>query len=263
MGFLRRIAHCRGIRSMVLQGGSWSYGGANLTLNLTLISKEILTQTNCKLLDVRHNQLKDIPEGIARMPYLTALHADNNRIRHIPQALGSLFRLRALTFGSNDLFELPLDVFRDMSCLVSLDLSRNSLKDMPPSIALCTALTRVNLSHNQIHELPDTLSRLRNLRYLYVGYNPLRQLPPAIGASEWLSEVTADCCNELTDFTPPEVLNNTVPTRCPLADPQMGGDHLLCNAHRIVAMLAQPGVLDIYRWAVVLNAVWQNSENGY
>ena len=48
MGFLHRIADCRINRAMVLQGGAWNYGGAQLTLNLTLISKEILSQTNCK-----------------------------------------------------------------------------------------------------------------------------------------------------------------------------------------------------------------------
>ena len=73
-------------------------------------------------------------------------------------------------------------------------------------MARCTALTRINVSHNQIQHLPDSLSCLQSLRYLYVGHNPLRQLPPEIGASEWLVEVTADGCNELGDFTPPEVL---------------------------------------------------------
>jgi len=107
MGFLRCISDCRSARAMVLQGGAWSYGGAQLVLNLTLISSEILSQGNCKLLDVRHNQIKEIPEQIARLAHLTALHADHNRIRHMPETLGSLFRLRALTCGSNDLFDVP------------------------------------------------------------------------------------------------------------------------------------------------------------
>ena len=261
MGFLRRIADCRLNRSMVLQGGTWKYGGAQLTLNLTVMSTEILSQSNCKLLDVRHNELKEIPVGIARLPHLTALHVDHNRIRHLPDSLGSLFRLRAFTCADNDLFDVP-ELFLDMTSLVSLDLSKNSIREVPKTISALTALTRLNLSHNKVLELPDSLSRLCNLRYLYVGHNPLRQLPPALGASQWLTEVTADCCMQLAEFTPPEVLNNTVPPRCPLADPQFGDSHLLCNVHRLVGMLAGPGVLDTYREHVPLDSIMAAVANG-
>jgi leucine-rich repeat protein SHOC2 len=251
MGFLRRIADCRLNRSMVLQGGAWKYGGAELTLNLTIISTEILNQSNCKLLDVRHNELKEIPEGISRLPHLTALHADHNRIRHLPESLGALFRLRAFTCADNSLYDVP-EVFSELTCLVSLDLSKNSLREAPKTLQALTALTRLNLSHNKLHQLPDTLSKLCSLRYLYVGHNPLRQLPPALGASQWLTEVSADCCLQIAAFTPPEVLSNTVPPRCPLADPQLGNSHLLCNVHRIVGMLAEPGVLDTFRQVISL-----------
>ena len=261
MGFLRRIADCRLNRTMILQGGAWKYGGAQLTLSLTMIAPEILWQENCKLLDVRHNNLKEIPEGISRLPHLTALHADHNRIRHIPESIGSLFRLRAFTCGDNDLFDVP-DLFGEMSSLVSLDLSRNSIREMPPSLPVCTALTRLNLSHNKIRELPDSISRLCNLRYVYVGYNPLIQLPPAMGASKWLMEVTADCCMQLGDYTPTEVLNGTCPPRCPLADPTMNHDPLLCNVHRIVGMLAEPGVAEAYRENIKLDSIIANVAAG-
>ena len=254
MGFLRRIADCRLHRSMVLQGGSWRCGGSSLTLKLSVISSEILSQGNCKLLDVRHNDLKDIPQGIAHLELLTALHVDHNRIRHIPESLGALVRLRAFTAHDNDLFEVP-EVFAGMTSLVSLDLGKNGISKMPVTVTGCTSLTRLNLSHNKIQELPDTLSRLTSLRYLYVGHNPLSQLPAALGASHWLQEVTADCCFELGDLSPQEVLNGTVPPRCPLADPQMGKSHLLSNVHRLVGMLAQPKVIETFRHVIQLKTL--------
>lgn len=257
MGFLRRIADCRLTRSMVLQGGAWRYGGAKLELQLTVLSKEILDQANCKLLDLRHNELKDIPEGIARLPLLTALHVDHNRIRHMPDTLTALVRLRVLTSSHNDLFNLP-EVFAGMTSLVSLDFGHNGIQRVPESVALCTSLTRLDFSHNKIARLPDSLSCLVALRYLYIGYNPLVELPAGIGASQWLVEVSADSCMQLALMTPPEVLNASVSQRCPLADPQFGESHLLCNAHRIVAMLAQPGVTQHLREGVPIKTLMQH-----
>lgn len=146
-----------------------------------------------------------------------------------------------LSAGRNDLREVPEAALVGLGALTDLDLSHNRLGRLPGSLAGCTGLTRLAAHDNALEALPAGLHRLGRLRYVHLGGNPLAHLPAALGASPYLVEFTADRCPRLATCGP-EVLCAAVPPRAPMPQLDPGPSRLLCNAQRLVALLAQPAL---------------------
>ena len=241
MALLSRIADCARNRCIVLPGGAWSWRSCNLDCQLTIIPPEVLRFTQCKLLDLRQNEIKDVPAGIAGLSSLTALHLDWNNLRVIDEAFSSLHRLKAFTAAHNELFEMP-DIFDTLTSLEALELRDNRISSLPDSLARCASLTQLSVSKNKIAVFPDGMAALTALRYLHLGQNPISRLPAALGASPFLVEATVDRCPNLAQSSPADVLAAGVPPRCPLNDHDRGPTFMLSPAHRLVARLASPSV---------------------
>ncbi|NJO02532.1 MAG: leucine-rich repeat domain-containing protein [Bacteroidia bacterium] len=58
-----------------------------------------------------------------------------------------------------------------------LDLSGQSLRTLPPGIALLIHLQKLDLSDNQLREIPPALGQLNNLQWLDLYANQLSELP--------------------------------------------------------------------------------------
>ena len=240
MHFLRRVADCARTRELELRGGAWGPAAGGLELRLGVVARELTGRTGCKLLDLRDNDVRELPPSIRRMTALTALLLDRNRLRYVPAELGDVTTLRVLSASHNDVAELP-DALARLAALTDLDLSHNRLGRLPPSLAACTGLTRLAVGDNALEALPAGLDRLARLRYVHVGGNPLARLPPELGASPFLTEATADRCPRLATCGP-DVALAAVPPRSPAPHLDPGPSRLLCNAQRLVALVAQPAL---------------------
>ena len=75
---------------------------------------------------------------------------------------------------SSNLTRVPEQAFGMSETLVSLDLSRNKIAELPPSIASFKVLRRLNVSRNHLRALPVELGCLHQLEQLIVLSNKFR-----------------------------------------------------------------------------------------
>lgn len=85
------------------------------------------------------------------------------------------------------LLHVPQDSLSSLKHLVSLDLSKNQLTELPHGIGHLSNLKRLSLYGNQLTTLPLEFSRLKQLVFLDLKNNPLE---------EELAEVAGTCTDE-------------------------------------------------------------------
>jgi len=84
---------------------------------------------------------------------------------------------KALSMSELGLETIPA-VAWESNEVVSLDLCKNKIKELPNELSLCTSLETLLLSDNKIEEWPGAVfASLSNLRCLKLDRNPLHQVP--------------------------------------------------------------------------------------
>lgn len=164
---------------------------------------------NLELLDLTHNRIRQVPNGaFATLTKLTTLKLSDNNVTLQPGALRGLDDcLKNLNLRGTRQRDVPAAI-RGLRTLAFLDLSQNSIKELPGSGGLKTfenldSLTALNLERNVVQKLEeDAFSGIRNtltslslmtnlipdfptkalktlteLRVLDIGYNLLTDLP--------------------------------------------------------------------------------------
>ncbi|XP_051776717.1 leucine-rich repeat-containing protein 28 isoform X3 [Erpetoichthys calabaricus] len=126
--------------------------------NLSHFPLELLKDEGLQFLErlyMKRNSLTSLPENIAqKLPNLIELYLHSNNIAVVPEAIGSLAKLR------------------------SLDLSNNALQVVCPEIGRLRSLRHLRLANNQLKFLPPDLGRSRELQYVFVDNNAdLKGLP--------------------------------------------------------------------------------------
>ncbi|KAD4178959.1 hypothetical protein E3N88_27550 [Mikania micrantha] len=170
----------------------------------------------CKLklsvLDLSNNSLSGLPPEIGLMTTLRKLVLTGNPIRTLRSSLVSgptpaLLRFlrsrlpaeeesgtseskdkvialasrlslgsKELSLGGHGLSIVPPQVW-ETSDITKVDLSRNSIEDLPIQFSSCASLETLILSRNKIKEWPTAIMEsLHNLVCLKLDYNPLRQI---------------------------------------------------------------------------------------
>ncbi|KAI9336035.1 hypothetical protein BD770DRAFT_415851 [Pilaira anomala] len=89
---------------------------------------------NLRRLNLAINQLTDLPDEIGLLSQLQWLNLNDNLIRHLPDTMSDLTHLVKLGLVQNQIQVLPANVFLHMLELQKLDIRRNQLKYLPPSI---------------------------------------------------------------------------------------------------------------------------------
>ena len=84
-----------------------------------------------------------------------------------------------------------------------LDLSRLSLRQLPPEIGQLTNLRELNLVGNKLSGLPPEIVQLINLRELNIGFISLSNLPPEIVQLTNLQSL--NLTGNLLQSLPPEI----------------------------------------------------------
>jgi len=86
--------------------------------------------------------------------------------------------LRRLVLIDCNLSELVLDT---LECLEILDVRRNKLTSLPPSVGQCRRLHTLRVASNELRKLPDReLGCLRRLVALDCSFNRIKRLPKHI-----------------------------------------------------------------------------------
>ncbi|KAJ7106275.1 hypothetical protein C8R44DRAFT_638617 [Mycena epipterygia] len=108
-------------------------------------------------LDISNAKLS-VLEGdtFSQLTSLRRLRLDNNSFRSIPESLGDLKWLEALSCADNSLSELPGSIGK-LKKLETLDVHNNSLTELPGSLWNCASLSSLNVTSNLLvlwHEPP-------------------------------------------------------------------------------------------------------------
>lgn len=105
------------------------------------------------IIDLRRNQLTELPLELFECTTLVKMDISENKITILPPELGMLKRLRVLYANNNQLTELT------------------------PEIGALRELSELYLNNNQLRELPTNLIDLPKLRILRATDNPFKDLP--------------------------------------------------------------------------------------
>ncbi|GAA5861120.1 hypothetical protein JCM1840_003087 [Sporobolomyces johnsonii] len=106
-------------------------------------------------LNLSYGKLSNLSsELFAHLGALETLILDNNTLRNLPEALGSLPNLVTFSVKNNLLTHLP-DSLGDLQRLQSLSVSGNNLQTLPRGVWKCAQLTLLNASSNLIKDFPD------------------------------------------------------------------------------------------------------------
>ncbi|KAF9241802.1 hypothetical protein BU15DRAFT_60701 [Melanogaster broomeanus] len=127
-------------------------------------------------LDISCNRIPDLDDaGLDRIPELTHLRVQNNRMEELPWYFPRLKKLKCLNISNNKFNHVP-SVICEMPALVDLDISFNMITELPEAIGQLDALHRLVFVGNQVSKLPEQFSQLSHLRVLDCRRNNISDL---------------------------------------------------------------------------------------
>ncbi|XP_049849364.1 protein flightless-1 [Schistocerca gregaria] len=188
-----------------------------------------LTELAClRTLNIRHNKVKSsgIPADLFNLEELTTLDLSHNNLKEVPEGLERAKSLLVLNLSHNHIDTIPNQLFMQLTDLLFLDLSSNNLETLPPQTRRLANLQTLVLNHNplghfQLRQLPslmnletlhmrDTqrtlsnipsnLDSLTNLRDLDLAQNALPKVPEALYALPNLRRLNLSD-NEITELS--------------------------------------------------------------
>ncbi|KAG1871333.1 hypothetical protein DFJ58DRAFT_904002 [Suillus subalutaceus] len=123
------------------------------------VPQSVRHSTSLHRLDLSCNRIVDLDDaGLDRIPELSSLRLQNNRIEQLPWYFPRLKFLNFLNISNNKFVNLP--------CLVELDMSFNMITELPEEIGRLVTLERLILIGNQVVRLPEECRNLVNLQLL-------------------------------------------------------------------------------------------------
>ncbi|MEM9543310.1 MAG: COR domain-containing protein, partial [Cyanobacteria bacterium P01_E01_bin.42] len=137
---------------------------------------------NLTQLDLRSNQLKELPSEIVQLQNLTQLDLRSNQLKELPSEIGQLENLTQLDLRSNQLKELPSEIVQ-LQNLNQLDLYANQFSTLPSVIRELKKLEKFDLSANPLPIPPEILGptndwqSIDNLDAIFDFYYALANIP--------------------------------------------------------------------------------------
>ncbi|XP_069369838.1 malignant fibrous histiocytoma-amplified sequence 1 homolog [Paralichthys olivaceus] len=127
-------------------------------------------------LDMSHNCLRSLSEGVGELRGLKKLCVSHNKIQHLPDQISELQLLEELDISFNDLHDLPRS-FCGLGRLRTLDADHNKLNQFPSEILALGELEELDCSGNKFQELPADVLKLRSIKILWLSSLHMSTLP--------------------------------------------------------------------------------------
>lgn len=138
-----------------------------------------LSKIQLAILEIRDNEITEIPVEIGLLKNLRRLEFQGNEIMKLPEEIGSLTNLTRLWLYDNKLTSVPAELGQ-LTNLTELDLSGNQLTTVPAELGRLTNLTALRLSRNRLMSVPAELGKLTKLKKLFLDGNPLESPLPEV-----------------------------------------------------------------------------------
>ncbi|XP_073764155.1 leucine-rich repeat serine/threonine-protein kinase 1 isoform X2 [Danio rerio] len=157
--------------------------------------------------NVSENELECLPLGLLHLKELQRISAARNKLSclfNIPDGTNwiGLRKLQGLDVSENSLTDLPSSILHCLKTLNSINISRNKLSRFPDPWACPLKICKA--SNNQIEVLPDTISIFwrTHLREVDISENILKELPAYIFELEALVSLKL-CGNQISTLPAP------------------------------------------------------------
>ncbi|KAM9856013.1 leucine-rich repeat-containing protein 47 [Aulostomus maculatus] len=150
--------------------------------------------------------LTEIHEDIQHLTNLQSLVLCRNKLRRIPDVIGSLKALKVLDLSVNNLEVLPEGITQ-LKELNTFNVSCNNLEALPEGLSQCTKLSTINISKNRITRFPADLysEKLDLLSTLVASDNTIQELSedihmlPALKVLDLSNNKLSEIPSELSD----------------------------------------------------------------
>ena len=130
--------------------------------------------------------MKLIPGSLIACSQLVQLRASKNEINQLDDL--SLFQsLLSIDVSHNSIKSLPPSLFL-LPAIQSIDAGFNKLKIVPKEISNCSTMSRLILSKNIISVLPDTWQQCVSLVHFDIVDNKIKRLPYSLGFAPLLKQ---------------------------------------------------------------------------
>ena len=140
------------------------------------VPQSVRYSTSLQRLELSCNRIMDLDEaGLDRIPGLSILKLQNNRMEQLPWYFPRLRMLKTLNISNNKFSHFP-SVISEMSSLRDLDISFNMITELPETVGRLTALELLVFVGNQVYQLPGQFSQLISLRTLDCRRNSIADL---------------------------------------------------------------------------------------
>uniref|UniRef100_A0A8C1DUC6 non-specific serine/threonine protein kinase n=1 Tax=Cyprinus carpio carpio TaxID=630221 RepID=A0A8C1DUC6_CYPCA len=170
--------------------------------------RELPTPTSSQeIICSRSNELECLPVGLLHLGQLKRIYAARNKLIslfNIPNGTNwiGLRKLQELDVSDNSLTDLPSSILHCLKALSSLNISRNKLGSFPDPWACPLKICKA--SNNQIEFLPDTISIFwkTHLMEVDISENVLKELPSYIFELEAIVSLKL-CGNQISTLPSP------------------------------------------------------------
>ncbi len=112
-------------------------------------------------LNLRHQKLKKIPDGVFTLTNLQELNLSKNKLKSIPKDIAKLKNLEILNMSSNKLDSLCPEIGQLVN-IKRLILNQNVINFLPASISNLTKMYFLDMWGNNIQSLPKEIVKLKS-----------------------------------------------------------------------------------------------------
>lgn len=159
------------------------------------MSTRIIQLRTLEILDLRNNNITDLPSEIGSLGILQTLQLDNNRLSALPESISALTSMRRLTADHNYLTRLP-DGICGMNALILLSVNHNVIQELPIDLHRLRSLHTLLASHNRLTDMRSACG-VRQLRTLNLSTNDFSApdaVPPSISEMRYLMSLDLSSC---------------------------------------------------------------------
>lgn len=165
-------------------GSDFQYEEYCNPLSRALVEIDKCLQNSQRNLQLNRFDLDSLPQEISKLQSLSTLKRidlSHNNFTFLPPEIGLLTSLQELKLCLNLRipFTLPEELGQ-LSALVNLKVSGNSLEKLPEAIADLSSLRILDVSNNNLQALPSDMGNLQRLGKLRADNNELARLPSNI-----------------------------------------------------------------------------------
>ncbi|MGY3778329.1 bacterial Ig-like domain-containing protein [Isobaculum melis] len=146
---------------------------------LVELPDELMQLTALEALRLQDNQLTKLPDNIGLLKSLSTLYLTNNQLTYLPDSFMDLAKLNTLFLSKNAITSLPANFF-ELPSLATVYLNENGLTKFPEATNKDSRVVELFANKNNFTYLPDNFEKFPRLKTLEVSWNQIEELPDSL-----------------------------------------------------------------------------------